>query len=104
MKISTLLIMLVLTLSQAHASEDYPEFAGGRYPAEYWLLTMVSRGMSSIVTFEQYSRTGCITEGVKRMLEDMEAAPVEEWGVEPTLGFTCEYVRDTLHEIMKGRK
>lgn len=103
MKIATLLIMLVLTLSQAHAS-DYPELAGGRYPAEYWLLTMVSRGMSSVVGIEQFSRTSCITEGVKRMLEDMEATPVKEWGVEPTLGFTCEYVRDTLHEIMKGRK
>lgn len=88
MKIATLLLMLVLT--QAHAA--YPEMAGGKYPAEYWQLTMISRGMSSVITREHYSRTTCMERGIERMFEDMESTPVKEWGVEPTLGFTCEYV------------
>ena len=90
MKIATLLIMLVLT--QAQATETYPEFAGERYPVEYWQLTLISRTDMTDLSMEYYSRTSCIKEGLRRIVKDMNSDPVK-WGAEPQLGFVCEYVR-----------
>lgn len=94
MKIATLLIMLVLTLSQAHAEKLYPSMAGDRYPVEHWQLTMVWQDRVTAMSspgFENYSRTSCIKEGIRRIEVDMNSNAVK-WGAEPMLGFTCKYV------------
>lgn len=94
MKIATILIMI--TLAQAQATEPYPELASENYPVDYWQLKMVSREEMTDIDapgFENYSRTSCIKEGIRRMVKDMNSVPVKEWGAEPLLGFVCEYVK-----------
>ena len=95
MKIMTLLIVLVL--AQAQATEPYPELAGDRFPVDHWQLTLVWRDRMTDLSspgFENYSRTSCIKEGIRRILKDMESVAVKEWGAEQILGFVCEYVTE----------
>jgi len=92
MKIVTLLVMLVLT--QAQATEPYPEFAGAKFPVNHWQLTMVSRDELvdiDIPGFENYSRTSCIRAGIERM----KGALIDDrfGGIVPWLGFVCEFVK-----------
>ncbi len=95
MKIAILLIMLVLSPTQAHETDSkppYPEFAGDTFPIAHWELTMISHQDMWDITAEEYSRASCIKDGIRRMLRDMESVPVREWGADPLLGFICEYV------------
>ena len=90
MKITTLLIMLVLT--QVQAQEPYPDHAGARFPVDHWQLSMVSRKeIVDIDTpgFENYSRHTCIREGMRRMQQTLDAP----FGAELWLGFVCDFVR-----------
>lgn len=93
MKITTLLVMFVLT--QAQATEPYPETAGDMFPVHQWQLTMISREeMIDMDTpgFENYSRTSCI----KRGIEEMQETLIKDrfGGIVPWLGFICEYVKE----------
>lgn len=95
MKITTLLIMLVLSQAQADEPLPYPEFASEMFPADHWELTLVWRDRMEDIDMlgaEKYSRTSCLKDGIARMLKDMESVAVKKWGSEQILGFICEYV------------
>ncbi len=98
MKLAFLLIMLVLSPTQAHETEPkppYPEFADDTFPVAHWQLTLINRNEMIDLTspgFENYSRASCIKEGIEKLTENMKSVAVKEWGAEPLLGFICEYV------------
>ena len=91
MKITTLLIVLLLT--QAHA-EPPAVVDINRYPVEHWQLAMVTQ--QNIIDidspgFEFFSRQSCVREGIRRMAQSLSKP---DWLVEAgvPIGFVCDYI------------
>lgn len=105
MKIATLLLLLMFVQTHATGQEvddfvgppaPYPEAAPrDRFPLSHWQLTMIRQDQMIDIDSpgsEFLTRTQCIMDGTRRILEEEQAdlswLPDEvKW-----LGFVCEYV------------